>query len=150
VTLQQPSGKSTPDLPVNDVRTMKPRVNRQPCARRYTGAPCGLILRKIALLFASGSYGVLRLRCRTAAPRDWRRMRWEHAWTDSQPVFTSRTASTRVWCDVGGSRRCLTGRAMQTLLFGTCIHWRSQWGYSVMGLVSIIACLCLLTSRTTP
>jgi len=144
LTLQAAVRQVDPDLPVNDVRTMEARVtdsllldvHRRSLRLILSDSPAGCCHRSYGVLSYLSNSGRREIGVRHGAGAT--------AWTDSATSFLLLALRLLgLWCDARGVGACLTGRAMQTLLFRVpAFNLAILSGVTgVMGLVSIIACL---------
>jgi predicted permease len=144
LTLQAAVRQVDPDLPVNDVRTMEARVTDSLAARRTPALLAALFSAIALLLVAIGSYGVLSYAVEQRRREIGVRMALGALPGQIRNQFLLLALRLLAYgVMLGGVGACLTGRAMQTLLFHVpAFNLAILIGVTgVMGLVSIVACL---------
>jgi hypothetical protein len=144
LTLQAAVRQVDPDLPVNDVRTMEARVTDSLAARRTPALLAALFSAIALLLVAIGSYGVLSYAVEQRRREIGVRMALGALPGQIRNQFLLLALRLLAYgVMLGGVGACLTGRAMQTLLFHVpAFNLAILSGVTgVMGLVSIVACL---------
>jgi putative ABC transport system permease protein len=144
LTLQAVVRQVDPDLPVNDVRTMEARVTDSLAARR-TPALLAALFSAIALLLVSiGSYGVLSYAVDQRRREIGVRMALGALPGQIRNQFLLLALRLLAYgVMLGGVGACLTGRAMQALLFHVpAFNLAILSGVTgVIGLVTVVACL---------
>jgi predicted permease len=144
LTLQAAVRQVDPDLPVNDVRTMEARVTDSLAARRTPALLAALFSAIALLLVAIGSYGVLSYAVEQRRREIGVRMALGALPGQIRNQFLLLALRLLAYgVMLGGVGACLTGRAMQTLLFHVpAFNLAILSGVTgVMSLVSIVACL---------
>ena len=144
LTLQAVVRQVDPDLPVNDVRTMEARVTDSLAARRTPALLAALFSAIALLLVAIGSYGVLSYAVEQRRREIGVRMALGALPGQIRNQFLLLALRLLAYgVMLGGVGACLTGRAMQTLLFHVpAFNLAILSGVTgVLGLVSVVACL---------
>jgi predicted permease len=144
LTLQAVVRQVDPDLPVNDVRSMEARVTDSLAARRTPALLAALFSAVALLLVAIGSYGVLSYAVEQRRREIGVRMALGALPGQIRNQFLMLALRLLAYgVMLGGLGACLTGRAMQTLLFHVPAFNLAILGgvTGVIGLVSIVACL---------
>jgi predicted permease len=144
ITLQNVVRQIDPDIPVNDVRSMETRIADSLVARRSPALLAGVFSGIALLLTAIGTYGVLSY----AVAQRRREIGLRMALGAQPGQIRSQFFYLALRLLVGGTvlgviGACLTGRAMQAVLFHVPGFNVSILAGTVcvMGLVSIVACL---------
>ena len=143
-TLQKAARKVDPELPVNDIRSMRARIADSLVARRSPALLAGLFSAIALLLTAIGTYGVLSYavaqRRREIALRMALGARPEQIRAQFVSLSLRLLAAGTI---LGVFGAWLTGQAMQAVLFHVpAFHLATVAGTAgILGVVSLFACL---------